>query len=214
MLEKFSGSWSVESLRAYEHEIADLFSQGKINAPIHLTGGNEQELLTIFKTIDCRNDHVLCGWRSHVHALLKGVPPEKLTAAILAGHSVSLVFPEHKVFCSGIVGGIAPIAVGLAWAEKKKADASPNGLCAKVHCFLGDMAGEAGVVHEAMKYATGHRLPIRWIIEDNGKSVGTDTRKSWGFFNGDGDIAGPEYISYRYELEWPHSGTGRWVAFK
>jgi len=207
--------YTVQWLRAYEDQIADLFAQGKIASPIHLAGGNEQQLIDIFKTIDVKNDYVLAGWRSHLHALLKGVPPEKLTAEILKGHSVSLVFPEHKFFCSGIVGGIAPIAVGLAWAEKKKADASHTGLCAKVHCFLGDMAAEAGVTHEAMKYAAGHDLPVKWIIEDNEKSVGTLTQASWGQHERrtQWDEFPDATFTYSYELSWPHSGTGKWVNF-
>src|SRR5258706_14908391 len=149
-----------EHLLAFEEDIAQEFAAGNIRAPIHLGGGNERELLDIFKTIK-PGDWVLVGWRSHYHALLKGVPLAELKAAILAGHSVSLCFPAHKILCSGIVGGIAPIADGLAWAIKRRQGTFPlTPADTRVHCFLGDMSAESGIVHEAAKYASNHSLPI------------------------------------------------------
>ena len=204
-----------EDLLAFEEDIAQEFAAGNIRAPIHLGGGNERELLEIFETIK-PGDWVLVGWRSHYHALLKGVPPAELKAAILAGHSVSLCFPAHKILCSGIVGGIAPIAVGLAWAIKQRHsdyllthETHETHDDTIVHCFLGDMSAESGIVHEAMRYAGGRDLPVRWIVEDNGLSVCTDTKASWGR-----SVAPPEAVTrYRYTLSRPHSGIGKWVRF-
>lgn len=194
--------WTIERLVAFENDIAAEFAEGKIKAPIHLGGGNEQQLIDIFERVDAENDWVLAGWRSHYHCLLKGVPPDKLKAAIMAGRSVSLCFPEHKIICSGIVGGIAPIAVGIAYAIEEM------DLDEVVHVFLGDMTAESGIVHEAQKYADGHALPIRWYIEDNGVSVCTDTHISWGI---------SPYVSpvetYDYVLTRPHSGIGQWIRF-
>ena len=198
--------YTADDLRQFEEEIAAIFAEGKIRSPIHLAGGNEEQLIEIFDSID-RSDWVCAGWRSHLHCLLHGVPPDELKAAIIDGQSVSLCFPKHKVFCSGIVGGIAPIAVGLAWSEKKRAEEN-LGHCARVHVFLGDMAFEAGIVHEATKYAARHDLPIRFIVEDNHKSVGTPTQLSWGNI-----MKKPDVIRYHYELTRPHSGVGRWVRF-
>jgi TPP-dependent pyruvate/acetoin dehydrogenase alpha subunit len=186
---------------AFEEEIAQEFAAIKIRAPIHLGGGNEAQLIEIFKDI-APTDWVLAGWRAHYHCLLKGVPRDKLKASILAGRSVSLCFPEHKILCSGIVGGIAPIAVGLAWALKRRGELT------LVNCFLGDMSAESGIVHEAMKYAAGHNLMVRWIVEDNGLSVCTNTQISWGLSR---DV--PRTKRYVYNLSRPHAGIGRWVKF-
>src|SRR6266853_5783023 len=150
-----------EDLLAFEEDIAQEFAAGNIRAPIHLGGGNERQLIEIFESISA-DDWVLCGWRSHYHCLLKGVPRADVKAAVLAGHSVSLCFPHYRILCSGIVGGIAPIADGLAWAIKwRKAGR-------RVHCFLGDMSAMIGIAHEAKRLAAGHHLPVRWIVEDNG----------------------------------------------
>jgi len=191
---------NAETLLAFEADIAEVFATGAIKAPIHLGGGNEDQLIKIFTDIRPQ-DWVLCGWRSHYHCLLKGVPPIELKAAILAGRSVSLTFPVYRVLCSGIVGGIAPIAVGLGYAIRAR------GGDAYVYCFLGDMSAESGIVHEAQKYAARHYLPVTWIIEDNGLSVMTPTQASWGR---SGHI---DAQRYSYKLTRPHSGIGAWVRF-
>ena len=49
-----------------------------------------------------------------------------------------------------------------------------------MHCFVGDMTSETGIFHESIKYSRNFDLPIRFIVEDNGKSVCTDTRIAWG----------------------------------
>ena len=202
---------TADELLAFEEDIAQEFAAGKIASPIHLSQGNEQQLIDIFDNI-WPHDWVLCGHRSHCHCLLKGVPPEQLKAAIMAGHSVSLCFPKQKVLSSGICGGIAPIAVGLGWALQKRNFEDYTGNEEKVHVFLGDMAAEMGIVHEAMKYAGNHRLPIEWYIEDNSKSICTDTRESWGSRMEDFP-EGASVASYIYQLGRPHVGIGKWVRF-
>jgi TPP-dependent pyruvate/acetoin dehydrogenase alpha subunit len=198
--------WTPEALLAFEEEVAQEFAAGKIRAPVHLSGGNEQQLIEIFEKIKA-DDWVLCGWRAHYHCLLKGVPPDELKQAIRTGHSVSLCFPRHKILSSGIVGGTAPIAVGIAWAIKRRNNEA-FGPESYVYCFLGDMTFEAGIVQEAMKYAARRSLPVRWIVEDNGKSVCTDTKLSWGL-----DYDAPSVKRYNYELSRPHVGIGKWVRF-
>ena len=190
-----------DGLIAFEAEMAELFNQGKIKAPLHLAGGNEDQLIEIFRSI-APNDWVLGSWRAHYHCLLKGVPPEELKAAILAGRSIALTFPKQRILCSAIVGGIAPIAVGLAWGIKR------IGLRDRVWCFLGDMSASTGIVDEALRYAAGHALPIIFVREDNGLSVGTKTEEVWG-------RAGHRmtFLRYQYELSWPHVGSGKWISF-
>lgn len=190
-----------EELIQFEDEMAERFAAGEIRAPLHLSGGNEEQLIEIFKDIQ-PNDWVLVGWRSHYHCLLKGVPRSELIAAILTGHSVSLCFPKQRILCSGIVGGIAPIAVGIAWAIKQKQER------VKVFCFLGDMSAETGIVHECTKYASAFGLPLFWIVEDNGLSVCTDTKRVWG-----GAWSAAMGTRYDYRLTRRHVGIAQWVRF-
>ena len=196
-----------EELIAFEEDIATCFNQKLIAAPIHLYSNNEDQMIHVFKTVE-KNDWVFCSWRSHYQCLLKGVPPSELKQAILEGKSISLCFPQYRIFSSGIVGGSIPIAVGTALAIKR------NGGPERVHCFMGDMSSETGIAWESFKYAFHHKLPIRFIIEDNGKSVCTDTRKTWlmdmlTFEGADSDMV----YYYRYENKWNHAGTNVRIQF-
>ena len=187
-------------LLAFEDEMAALFNAGRIKAPLHLAAGNERQLIEIFRDIGAA-DWVLCGWRAHYHCLLKGVPAHQLRAKILDGRSIALCFAEHKILSSAIVGGILPIAVGLAWGIKRRGG---NG---RVWAFIGDMTAECGVVDESHRYARGHDLPLEIVVEDNGVSVCTPTAEVWG-------ARKPlSTTRYTYDLERPHVGTGTFVRF-
>lgn len=138
----------------------------------------------------------------HYASLLKGVPPEVLKKAIMDGRSIGLCFPEYRVLSSAIVGGICPIAMGIAWALKRQ------GKPGTVWCFIGDMTATSGIFAETARYAMQHALPIQFVIEDNGMSVCTPTREVWGT-----EQPTPVLTGYAYELTRPHVGTGRWVSF-
>ena len=194
---------NADDLIAFEDEMTREFEVGNIKAPLHLAGGNEEQLIKIFEEIDKENDWILTSWRSHYHALLKGVPPEKVRDAIIAGHSISLCFPEHKMLSSGIVGGICPIGVGIAMGLKRAK------LPGQVWVFVGDMTSWSGIFSESYKYAQGHDLPIVFIIEDNGLSVCTDTIESWGTCKS--NFA--NFRGYHYALTKPHVGIGKFVRF-
>jgi pyruvate dehydrogenase E1 component alpha subunit len=204
---------TAEQLIGFEKTIADAYNSGVIRAPVHLSGGNEEQLIKIFKDVD-EQDWVCSAWRSHYHCLLKGVPTQTFMEDIWAGRSITLCYPEQRVITSAIVGGIIPIALGIALGIKRQ------GGTEKVWCFVGDMTAVGGAFHEALNYAVGSDLPIKFIIEDNGKSVGTDTRDAWGPDSKsvldlyDYEFPYSSYIYYyQYELPWPHAGAGKWVEF-
>jgi TPP-dependent pyruvate/acetoin dehydrogenase alpha subunit len=196
-----------EDLIAFETEIADIFNAGKIRAPVHLYYGNETQMIEIFRDVK-PEDWVLCSWRSHYQCLLKGVPREEVKAEILAGRSISLCFPKYRVLSSAIVTGVLSISVGLALGIKRRGEK------ARVHCFVGDMTAETGSFHECLKYSTNHQLPIRFVVEDNGKSVCTDTRETWNqpvlsYENS----RHPLVTYYKYQTKYPHAGAGQRVQF-
>lgn len=191
----------------FENDIANVFNSGKIRAPIHLYSNNEDFLIKFFKKIK-KNDWVFCSWRSHYQCLLKGVPAKILKKEILDGKSISLCFPEYKIYSSAIVGGSIPIAVGLALSLKRKKQKD------KVYCFMGDMTSETGIAHECIKYSRNYKLPIHFIIEDNSKSVCTDTRKTWSTKKLSYQNRSDKYVTYyKYKLKYPHAGVGKRVQF-
>tara|TARA_B100002052_G_scaffold40959_1_gene33206 strand:- start:117 stop:719 length:603 start_codon:yes stop_codon:yes gene_type:complete len=192
----------------FEEEIASLFNQGKIRAPVHLYQGNEDKIIKIFKKIK-KQDWVFCSWRSHYQCLLKGVPKEEVKDEILSGRSISLCFPDYKIYSSALVGGSIPIAVGTAMSLKLKKEKSTM-----VYCFMGEMTSETGIAHECIKYSRNFDLPIHFVIEDNSLSVCTDTRKTWQqkklSFEGSKD----KFVTfYSYKSKWPHAGAGKRIQF-
>ena len=165
---------SAQQLIAFEEDIAAEFNAAKIRAPVHLSFGNEEALIEIFRRVRPQ-DWVLGSWRSHYQCLLTGA---------------------------------LPIAVGIGMAMKRE------GADSVVHCFMGEMTSETGAAHECIKYSRQWDLPIHWIIEDNRKSVCTDTRAVWNsqvltYENSDD----PRITYYRYESKYPHAGAGVRVQF-
>ena len=200
-------SWTVESLKAYETKMADLFNNGVIRAPVHLSDGNEAPLIELFSKVQLE-DWVFCSWRSHYQCLLKGVNPNDLESAILAGRSIALCFPDFNLYSSAIVGGQIPLAVGVA-LSMKLANKDVH-----VWCFIGDMTSETGMAQTAIRYSEKHNLPITFVVEDNGVSVLTETRKVW---NSDTlrfeELQSPKVMSYKYSSKYPHAGAGVRVQF-
>jgi len=198
---------TAKELIQFEEEIAEEFNNARIKAPVHLYYGNENEMIDVFKNVKSE-DWVLCSWRSHYQCLLKGVPREEVKAEIMAGRSISLNFPEYRIVSSAIVGGVLPIAVGIGMGIQQ------SGGGEKVWCFMGEMTSETGIAHESMKYSRNHELPIHFVVEDNGKSVCTDTREAWNqpqlTYESTRD---PMVTYYKYETKYPHAGAGQRVQF-
>jgi len=196
-----------KKLIEFEKYIADLFNSKKIRAPVHLYSGNENQIIKVFKKIK-KNDWVFCSWRSHYQCLLKGVPPKKIIKEIVSGRSISLCFPEYKIYSSAIVGGSLPVAAGVALSLKRNKIKN-----SKVYCFMGDMTSETGIAHETIKYCMNFNLPIHFIIEDNNLSVCTDTRKTWGVKNLSYKKNNKFLTYYKYINIYPHAGAGQRVQF-
>ena len=193
-----------ESLIAFENTVKQAFLDKRIHAPVHLSGGNEEQLIKIFQHVRPQ-DWVFSTWRSHYHALLKGIPEAQLFEMILAGHSMYIQSKEHKFVSSSLVGGILPIALGLAMGAKWK------GIQETIWVFVGDMAATTGIYHEFIQYAGGHDLPVHVVIEDNELSTNTPTRETWSLHQRAGSAVSIQ--CYQYERKYPHVGVGTFVAF-
>jgi TPP-dependent pyruvate/acetoin dehydrogenase alpha subunit len=195
-----------EQLVTFETDIAECFNNAMIKAPVHLYDGNEEQMINIFKNVKSE-DWIFCTWRSHYQCLLKGVPQEQVKQDILNGKSITLCYPEYNIYSSAIVTGNIPIATGVALDIKRKGETN------HVWCFVGDMTSETGTFFENWKYAVNHDLPITYVIEDNSKSVCTDTKAVW---NTDELYFAKEtrkIIYYQYETKYPHAGAGQRIQF-
>ena len=186
----------------FELDIKKIYESGKIKAPIHLSGNNEDSLINIFRKIK-KNDWVFSTWRNHYHALLKGIPVDWLKKEIVDGRSMGINNIKYKFYSSAIVAGTIPIALGVAKALKLKKKNQ------KVWVFIGDMTFETGMFHECYKYAKNHKLPLKFVVEDNNLSTNTPTNKVWVKKS----KIPKDVIYYKYKRKYPHHGTGGWVLF-
>jgi pyruvate dehydrogenase E1 component alpha subunit len=214
-----------QDLLDFESEVARRWEAGLIKAPIHLSGGNEEQLIEIFKGVR-PHDYVFSTHRNHYHALLHNVPASALMDEICGesigtcgGRARSMGFIDHarKFYSSAIVGGCVNIAVGVAVALKRSNQdelridemATPP---RHVWCFVGDGAVDGGHFWEALKYAIGHDLPVTFILEHNDRATCT----SWIERNGVGDMivcVDKHLRMYAYKPTYPHVGTGKYVQF-
>ena len=186
----------------FETEVKETYEAGNIKAPVHLCGGNEDQLIEIFNDI-AEDDWVFCSWRNHYHALLHGIPRDTLMDMIVRGKSMSVYSDKPKFYSSSIVGGILPIALGTAMSIKMKGEHN------KVWCFVGDMTFETGLFYETYKYARNFNLPLEFVVEDNNLSTNTPVDETWG---GKQTVPADVY-HYEYKSDYPHHGTGTWVLF-
>lgn len=185
-----------QELIDFEKDIASLYLQGQLPFLFHLSGGNEDQLLDIFKEIQ-DGDYVLSTHRNHYHALLHGIDPSVLKDRIINGRSMFVYDRSKNFFTSAIIGGTSAIAAGIALALKKK------GSKKKVWCFVGDGTEDNGHLFEAARYVEGFDLPCTFIIEDNNRSVTTTTDERWGA------ARNPTWFScvrkYVYDITYPHA---------
>ena len=219
-----------ESLIAFEDRIKAHWESGNLPCLLHLCGGNEEQLISIFNDIR-PGDWVFSTHRNHYHALLAGMPADQLEAAILDGRSMfafrrAQMQPGFRpdfdgmwdgvhLYSSAILAGTCGIAAGVAYACKPHRHPKAH-LAPKVWCFLGDGAEEEGHFYEAALFVEAHDLPCTFIIEDNNRQV--DTPRS----DRRGDIMQPfaSYAPHRpldhfrcvkryyYTPTYPHAGSG------
>jgi pyruvate dehydrogenase E1 component alpha subunit len=194
--------WTEEKLIRFEQSIVDIWEAGKIKGPVHLSNGNEDSLIEIFKRIK-ETDWVFSTWRSHYHWVLKGLSADYATEIIKEGKSITMCEHDERFYASAIVGGTLPIALGVASAIKK------DGGDDKVWVFVGDMSFESGIFYEVHKYARNFDLPLYFVVEDNGVSTYTPTDATW---NTKREVPS-DVIHYTYKSKYPHYGSGKWIAF-
>jgi len=168
-------------VRRLEEKCAELYGAGKIRGFLHLYVGEEAVAAGALRAL-APQDNVVAAYREHGHALLRGVPMERIMAEMYGrregcsrgrGGSMHL-FDAATRFYGGnaIVGGGLPLAVGLALASSLKKE---NRVTA---CFFGEGAMAEGAFHESMNLAQLWRLPLVFLCENNLYAMGTALERS------------------------------------
>ena len=150
------------TIRRFEERCNALFMQGRIPSTLHLYIG--QEAVAVGVCAHLRNtDYALSTHRPHGHAIAKGVALRDIMAELMAkvtgcskGKAGSMHVGDIRVGMPpaiAIVGANAPIACGMALAQKR------SGKNDVTVCFFGDGAANEGAVHEAMNMAAIWTLP-------------------------------------------------------
>ncbi len=199
-----------QELIAFEDRTKSDWESGDLPCLLHLAGGNESDLIDLFKEVR-RGDWIFSTHRNHYHALLAGVPWEKVRDKIKMGDSMFVYSREHNFFCSAVLAGCCGIAAGVAWASLDEAARSKrlhpiDFRLPRIWCFIGDGGEEQGHFYEAAMFVEANDLPCTFIIEDNNRSVDTprDVRR--------GNAKGLEHLfkcvrRYHYEPTYPHAGA-------
>jgi pyruvate dehydrogenase E1 component alpha subunit len=168
-------------IRRFEEKCAELYTQQKIRGFLHLYIGEEAVGVGVIQALR-PEDAIVSTYREHGHALARGISAGSVMAEMFGkqegcsrgrGGSMHL-FDAKTRFYGGnaVVGGGLPIAVGLALADKLRADKmrnQPRVTC----CFFGDGAVAEGEFHECMNLSALWKLPVLFVCENNRYAMGT-----------------------------------------
>ena len=168
-------------IRRFEQTSLKYYNLGKMGGFLHLYSGQEAVAVGTISVLG-GNDHVITAYRDHGHALAVGMTMAECMAELFGkatgcskgkGGSMHYFAPDKRFWGGhGIVGGQTPLGLGIAYALKYK---EIKGCCL---CYLGDGAVNQGPFHEALNLAGLFKLPVIYIIENNGYSMGTSLKRS------------------------------------
>jgi len=168
-------------IRRLEEEAARAYAMGKIGGFLHLYIGQEAVAVGAIAALE-PTDYVVTTYRDHGIAIAKGMSPGALMAELWGkqtgcsqglGGSMHMFDKEHGMLGGyGIVGGHIPLAAGVAFASKYRADRRVT------LCFFGEGAVSIAGFHEGLSLAALWKLPIVFICENNEYSMGTPLSRS------------------------------------
>ncbi len=168
-------------IRRFEQVALKFYNKGMMGGFLHLYIGQES-VATGTIGLCGENDHIITAYRCHGHALSVGMDMNSCMAELYGkatgsasgkGGSMHLFDPSKNFWGGhGIVAGQTPLGLGLAYGVKYQ---NLEGCCL---CYLGDGATNQGVFHECLNIAALFQLPVVYIIENNGYSMGTSQDRS------------------------------------
>ncbi|MBM4113214.1 MAG: pyruvate dehydrogenase (acetyl-transferring) E1 component subunit alpha [Phycisphaerae bacterium] len=181
--------WFREMLliREFEVRCMQAYQDKKIGGFCHVYIGQEAVAVGCTSAVEPR-DPIVTAYRDHGHALARGMSARACMAEMFGkiggcakgkGGSMHMFDREHNLFGGhGIVGAQTPLGAGLAFATKYEDEVINGERSNRVTlCFLGDGALNQGAFHEAMNLAGLFNLPVIFVCENNGYSMGTSIHR-------------------------------------
>lgn len=186
-------------IRRFEQASLKYYSAGKMGGFLHLYIGQEAVAVGTI-SLGAEDDHFITAYRDHGHALAVGMSMNECMAEMYGkqtgcskgkGGSMHFFAPDKNFWGGhGIVGGQTPLGLGLGYGLKYL---DKKGCCM---CYLGDGAVNQGAFHESLNIAALFEIPVIYIIENNGYSMGTSQKRSSSY---QGCLA---QRAEGYDIEW------------
>ncbi len=174
--------YKMALVRRFEEKSAEEYTRGKIGGFMHLYIGQEAVGVGSIKALR-PDDKILCSYREHGHALVKGMDPGAVMAELFGkitgcskgkGGSMHMWSNELGIYGgNGIVAAQMPIAAGVAFSVQYQ------GKDTVIACYFGDGAVDEGAFHESLNLAAVWKLPIVYVCENNQYSMGMAVGKAW-----------------------------------
>lgn len=184
----------IALIREFETRLLNMFGAGQLSGTTHTCIGQEANAIAVMDALDREIDTVWSNHRCHGHFLAYCGDAYRLFAEILGresgvcrGRGGSQHLAHRNFFSSGIQGGLVPLAVGTAFADRDKG--------AITTVFLGDGTMGEGYVYEGLNIASLWNCPVLFVVEDNG--IAQTTPKAKGVSGRIADRAGPFGIESR-----------------
>ncbi len=174
-------------IREFELRASEMYTRAKIGGYCHLNVGEEATVVGLMEALGTQ-DYLFNTYRDHGYALARGLDPGRIMAELFGrttgvsggwGGSMHLFdVPTRLMGGYGIVGGQLPPATGAALALTYRGEPGPD--AEAVMCVMGDGATNIGAFHESLNLAAVWRLPIVYVIVNNGLGMATTVEASSG----------------------------------
>lgn len=171
-------------IRKAEKGIQEHYFENEMKTPMHMSMGGEAISVGVCEALG-ENSQVFGTYRSHAVYLAKTGETDKFFAEMYGkatggakgkAGSMHLTAPEAGLMgTSAIVGSIIPVAIGAAFANKRK----KNGKIVAV--FFGDGALDEGNFWESLNVACLMKLPVLFVCENNGFAVQSPVSERQGY---------------------------------
>ncbi|MBO4286718.1 MAG: dehydrogenase E1 component subunit alpha/beta [Kiritimatiellae bacterium] len=179
-MERLEAYTRMLTIRLFEEAVERLFLEGRIMGTAHTCIGQEAVAVGVAAALGPQ-DAMTSTHRGHGHLIARGGEPGRVMAELFGretgyshgrGGSQMMIVPELGFYgANGITAGSTAFAAGLALEAKL------HGTGRAVVCILGDGASNQGIFYESLNLAALWKLPVVYLIENNGYAMSTATER-------------------------------------